>query len=164
MRKQRVILILGAIAVIGAALWYWSLVPSYDVRRVEPRLTALQKPYRLVRAAYYMDGGSIGIEITDRDGKVEPFAIPAHIDEGHAHELVYAGSMYDREPGAVLVADSEQTKRMLIAVLASEPEITPENALCLLVLRHHPADFLRCIGLKYSGAFDPSPIGNVPRP
>src|SRR5436190_17845697 len=84
-------------------------LPKYDVSRVEPRLRALQKPYRSVTTGYAMDGGSIGIEIVDRNGIREQFAIPAHLGDTNPYSKVFVGAMHDRRPSAVLVADSKNS-------------------------------------------------------
>src|SRR4051812_45020952 len=38
---------------------------------VEPRLRALQEPFRVVKSYYYFDGGSVGITIEDAKGAKE---------------------------------------------------------------------------------------------
>ena len=68
--------IVSLLIVIGLMLWLFWPGPAYDPERVHPRLRALQQPYQSVKAVYYMDGGSIGIEIVDRGGSREQFALP----------------------------------------------------------------------------------------
>ena len=119
----------------------------------KPRLRALQRPYQSVRTDYYLDGGSVGIEIVDRDGKREQFAIPAHLGETNRYAKVFVGAMHDSRPGAVEVSDSDQTKRMLIHVLAAMPHRAPYDDVCLMLLRRRPADYAHCFILKMEGAF-----------
>jgi hypothetical protein len=155
MQKKHVIICGGLAALACIAFWFFHPSPSYDISRVEPRLSSLRGPYQHVKTAYYLDGGSIGIEITDRDGKTEQFAIPAHLGETNRYTLVYVGAMHDRKPGAVLVSDSEQPKRMLIHVLAATPHRTAYDDLCLMFLRRRSADFVHCLFLKITGGFRP---------
>ena len=155
MQKKHAIICSGLVALACIAYWFFRPSPSCDISRVEPRLRALQEPYQHVKTAYYLDGGSIGIEITDRDGKTEQFAIPAHLGDTNRYTIVYVGAMFDRKPGAVQVSDSEQTKRMLVQILASMPHRTEWDDLALMFLRRRPADFVHCLFLKITGGFRP---------
>jgi hypothetical protein len=102
-----------------------------------------------------MDGGSIGIEIVDRAGRKEQFAIPAHLGDTNGRTRVFVGALYDRRPGAIEVADSENTKRMLIGILAATPERTPGDDFCLMALRQRPSDFVVCLFHKWRGHYQP---------
>src|SRR5450756_1882571 len=140
--RKRVVIIGCLMAIAIAALWFFQPAPGYDIQRVDSRLRSLQQPYRSVKTAYYMDGGSIGIEIVDRDGRMEQFAIPSHLGDTNRYTKVFVGAMYDRKPGAVEVSDSEQTKHMLVYILASKPNRTPDEDFYLFCLRRRPADFV----------------------
>ena len=133
--------------------WIFRPSPSFDINRIEPRLRTLQQPYQSIKTAYYLDGGSIGIEIVDRDGKTEQFAIPANELEKKRYARVFVGAMYANGPSAVAVSDSEQTKRMLIWVLASMPHRTTYDDLCLMHLRHRPSDDVHCFVRKLREEF-----------
>ncbi len=102
-----------------------------------------------------MDGGSIGIEIVDRDGRREQFAIPARLGDTNPHTKVFVGAMHDRKAGAIEVTDSEHTKRMLIQILAATPGRTPQDDFCLMQLRRRPSDFARCLIHKWRGHYEP---------
>lgn len=155
MRKKHVIIYGGLIALACIGFWFFHPSPGYDITRVEPRLRALQEPYRHIKTAYYLDGGSIGIEITDRDGRTEQFAIPAHLGDPKPYAKVFVGAMFDGRPGAIEVSDSEQTKRMLVHILASMPHRTYRDDVDLMLLRRRPADYVRCFILKMAGADRP---------
>jgi len=155
--KNRVVICVGLVALGCIAFWFFRPSPGYDITRVEPRLSSLQEPYQRIKTALYLDGGSVGIEITDRDGKTEQFAIPSRLEETNRYTKVYVGAMYDSKPGAVLVSDSEQTKRMLIHVLAAMPNRKPDDDACLIMLRHRPADIVHLYFLHFTGAFKGHP-------
>ena len=144
--RKLVIAAFGILLAAGCIFWLYQPLPQFDPARVEPKLLSLQKPYRSIYTAFYGDGGSIGIEIVDRDGKREQFAIPAHMSfsETNKNGKVFVGRLYDRWPGAIEVADSEQTKRMLLHVLASMPHRKVGDDFCLAVLSHRRYDALRC--------------------
>ena len=142
MQMKRVLICGGLVLATGMGFWFFRPSPSHDLNRVEPRLRALQQPYQSVKTSYYFDGGSVGVEIVDREGKREQFAIPAHLGETGQYTKVFVGAMYDRKPSAVEVSDSEQTKRMLIHVLESMPQRTSDDDVCLRVLRRRPNDYL----------------------
>jgi hypothetical protein len=151
--SKKVVIIGCLLAAAVAALWLFRPVPSYDIQRVDSRLRSLQRPYRNVNTAYYMDGGSIGIEIVDRDGRLEQFAIPSHLGETNRYTKVFVGAMHDRKPGAVEVSDSEQTKNMLVCILAAKSNRTPDEDYYLFCLRGSPADFVHCYVHKLMGEY-----------
>jgi hypothetical protein len=140
MHKKPVIICSALLFVACVAFWIFRPSPRYDAALVEPRLLALKEPYRNVTTAYYADGGSIGIQIIDRDGRKEQFAIPARLGEKNHYTKVFIGAMYDQKPGAIEVSDSEQTRLMLIHVLESMPDRSPDADVGLRMLRHSPLD------------------------
>jgi hypothetical protein len=141
---------------LGAAVALWPFRPAagYDIERVHPRLRALSQPYQSVATRYYMDGGSIGIEITGTDGRQVQFAIPAHLGDTNRYSRVFVGAMHDRKPEAVEVAEPEQTKRMLICILKEYPHRTALDDFCLMILRRSPVDYFRCLIHKWRGDFE----------
>ena len=102
-----------------------------------------------------MDGGSIGIEIVDRAGLKEQFAIPAHLGDTNRYNKVFVGAMHDRKPGAIEVTDSENTKRMLIKILGAAPGRTAHDDFCLMALRRRPSDYAVCLIHKWRGQYRP---------
>jgi hypothetical protein len=153
MTKQRAILGLVVVAVTCVTSWFFRPTPRYDVDRVNPRLRSLQKPYQNVKTGYYLDGGSIGIEIVDRAGTREQFCLPAHLGDTNPYTRVFVGAMYDRKSGAVEILEPEHTKRMLIQILASAQKRTAEDDLCLMMLRRRPSDFAICLIHKWTGKY-----------
>lgn len=150
---KKLIIICSLVAVAVVAFWFFCPPPGYDIQRVEPRLSALQKPYQSVKTFYYWDGGTIAIEIVGRGGRTEQFAIPSHLGETNQYAKVFVGALYDRKPGAAEVADSEQTKRMLAHIIASKPNRTPDEDFYLFCLRRSPVDFVRCYIHKLMGHY-----------
>ena len=156
MRKKRAIALgVGLFVITCLGFWFFRPSPAYDLTRVEPRLRSLQTPYRSVTTGYYMDGGSIGIEIVDGTGQREQFAIPAHLGDTNRYGRVFVGAMHDRKPGATEVADSENTKRMLIQILAATSGRSPHDDYCLMALRRRPSDYAVCLIHKWRGQYQP---------
>jgi len=154
MRKKLIIVaILAATAV--AAFWFFQPAPRYDIGFVHPRLRALQQPYQSVKTRHYMDGGSIGVEIIDRDGHREQFAIPSHLGEKNRYTKVFVGAMYDRKREAIEIAEPEHTKRMLVCILQDYPNRTAWDDFSLMALRRRPVDFARCLIHKWRGHYQP---------
>lgn len=143
---------IGLLVVACLAFWFLRPSPNYDITHVEPRLKALQQPYQSVKFGYYMDGGSIGIEIVDHNGRREQFAIPSHLGDTNRYTKVFVGAMYDHKPNAVEITEPEHTKRMLIHILASMPR-TPWDDYYLMALRHRPVDFALCLIHKWRGDY-----------
>lgn len=107
-----------------------------------------------VKTAHYMDGGSVGIEIVDRNGRAEQFAIPAHLGDTNRYAQVFVGAMYDSRPGAVEIIEPEDTKRMLVRILQEYPKRTAWDDLALMVLGRRPVDIARCLIHRWRGHYD----------
>jgi hypothetical protein len=95
--------------------------PDQKNERIDPHLAVLKEPYQKVETEYYWDGGSIGIKITDMDGRTEMFAMPVHRKEGHlTYPELYVGTMWTSavkpDPKAVLVPDPEATIKRLFEI------------------------------------------------
>jgi hypothetical protein len=75
-----------------------------DAKLVEPRLTALEEPFRFVQTIHCLDGGTIGIEIVDAVRNREQFAIVCELGSDDCYERVFVGAYHHRQPGASPVA------------------------------------------------------------
>ena len=145
--------------VAGALFVIFQPGPSYDLPKVDPRLSGLRAPYQKVKTYYWADGGSIGIKIVDRDGRQEQFAIRAKLGDTNPYTRVYVGALNDRLPGAVEVGEPEHTRRMLTRILSDYPNRTPWDDANLAHLRGYPKDRVRfwyhwlCGNLKSSGVY-----------
>ena len=154
MKKYRKICLGIALTVTAVVvLMVFQPGPSYDANMVDSRLSALQPPYRSVNTCYYADGGSIGINIVDRVGKREQFAIPAHLGETNRYSKVFVGALHDSEAGALEIHDPENTKRMLICILRDMPDRTPYDDYILMCLRMYPVDIARAFYHKMAGHY-----------
>ena len=96
-----------------------------DPALVEPRLVALREPFQRVKSFYYYDGGSIGLEIADADGKIEQFAIPSHLGSSIRYQRVFVGADYDSRPTAIEVENPEATKQALLVILSKYGKADP---------------------------------------
>ena len=153
--RKKVIVVCCLIAVAVLAVWFFQAPPGFKIERVDNRLRALQEPYRSVKTHYYMDGGSIGIEIVDREGRMEQFAIPSHLGDTNRYKKVFVGAMHHRKPGAVEIIEPKDTKRMLICILKDYPNRTEWDDFALMALARRPVDFARCLIHKWRGSYDP---------
>jgi len=153
--RTKVVTICCLVVIPVLAFWFFRPAPGYDIQRVDSKLRALQRPYQSVKTEYYMDGGSIGIKIIDRDGRMEQFAIPSHLGAPDRYTKVFVGAMHDRTQGAVEIIKPEHTKRMLICILQNYPNRTAWDNFTLMVLRRRPVDFGRCLIHKWQGDYNP---------
>jgi hypothetical protein len=153
-----IVLLLALVAIV----LFLRARPEYDIDRVDERLLALRQPYRSVVTAYYLDGGSIGIGIVDRDGCSEAFALPCDDDPRRSQFLqqyskVFVGAAHTSHREAREIVDPEPTKRMLICILRDYPKRTPWDDYCLMQLRRHPVDFARHLLHRWKGDYGPGP-------
>ena len=113
--------IVSLVLVIATLGLYCVFRPHSSPNRalVEPRLKALQEPFRIVKSYYYFDGGSVGITIEDAKGAKEEFAIKGHIGSSEErYKSVFVGGDYWSRPSAVPVEHPEATKQALILILS----------------------------------------------
>jgi hypothetical protein len=80
---KRVAIAIAAVAVLSLVLALRRF-SSYSISRVDPRIRGLQQPFQTVNTGFYLDGGSVGIEIIDRDGKKIQLATPIWGSESQA--------------------------------------------------------------------------------
>ncbi len=155
---KKICLGLGVLCAAAVLFVVFQPGPSYDPSRVDSRLLALEPPYQSVRTAFWTDGGSVGIEIIDRDGKREQFAIPARLGETNRYSKVFVGALYDRKPGAIEIAEPEHTRRMLICIVRDYPHRTADHDFCLMALRRYPKDVLPVLYHRLAGHYDVQPV------
>ena len=125
--------------------------PVPDRSRVEPRLLALREPYRKVEAASYLDGGSVGVRITDAEGRVEEFAIPNRFDKADDYRRVFVGALHADRPGAVEVAHGLATKHAIVLVLFRYSHGDPEVDFARAVLSRRATDFVKVLVHRLGG-------------
>ena len=139
--------------VIGAG---WLLRPSdsFDSTRVDPEISSLQAPYKSVRTAYYLDGGSIEIEIIDATGRMIQIAIPVISKSGKKHEEIYVGTMHREKNNARKVSDPEQTKHMLIQAMKDHSNGDPDIDFIIAELRNRASDYAKVVWHKVLGRYN----------
>jgi len=141
MRKTLILsLVFFAIVVVAALLWPTA---SYDLNRVHPSLRQLATPYQSVSTSDYLDGGSIGVVIVDRDGRRLLLALPVSYQDGRKYPRLFMGATHTSKTGAVEVAFSEDTRRMLISVIERHGSSAGDSDIALLSLRGAPRDHAR---------------------
>jgi hypothetical protein len=153
-RRYKLMLLLGAVVFAAVLYIAFQSGPSYDPDGVDPRLSTLQQPYRQVKTYHWMDGGTIGIKIVDRDGRQELFAIRNKLGDSDPYTRVFAGALNDSLPNAIEVCDPEHTRRMLTRVLSDYPDRTPWDDVNLAALRGFPKDWVRAYYHKLCGHLD----------
>lgn len=155
---RRSLQVILAIVVGGLALLFWPW-PPYRQSQVDPRLRALVTPYRSVVTEYYLDGGSVGIRITDRNGTVVEFALPVTAGESQRYERVLVGAMHSRDAGTspVPLEHGRDTKNMLIRIVERYSSGDIDSLAALIALRGVPRDYLRVYLKSWFG-----PVGRAP--
>ena len=146
MRKPWLIVSVLLLALVTLLLW-WP-IPAYELAKVHPALRDLPKPYRSVRAAYYMDGGSVGVEVIGADGTIRQFAFPVHerTNRGSSHPQMFIGGMHIRRKSGATplteITDSPDTRAMLIRLIEDHAEYSGDRCQALFQLRQAPKDLV----------------------
>jgi hypothetical protein len=153
-----ILAILIAVPILIVAIWSFWPSPSYDVSQVCPQLSSLQKPYRNVKTALFLDGGSIGMEIIDRNGQREQFALPCSNDNTNypGYSRVFVGALWNHRKGAIEITNPEPTKLMLVKILQDYPNRNAHDDASLFFLRRKPIDYARFWIHAWKGDFNDS--------
>ena len=102
-------------ATLGLSLTLHS--PRYDLTRVDPQLRSLTMPFQSVNLVNWSDG-SIGMRILDRSGHQLRLALPASSPSGKfTYRQLFVNAERSDDPGAVEVAFSDDTRRLLRGIL-----------------------------------------------
>jgi len=141
MRKTLIIsLVFFATVAVTSLMWPTA---SYDLNRVHPSLRQLATPYQTVGTSYFLDGGSIGVVIVDRDGRRLLLALPVSYQDGRKYPQLFIGATHTSKTGAVEVAFSQDTRRMLISVIERHRSSADLSDSALVSLRGAPRDHAR---------------------
>ena len=146
---RRWIIVVVVIALVLGAVFFWPF-SSYDKSRVHPSITGLQEPYQSVVAHYYLDGGSIGLEILDRNGQRLQLAIPIDCSSGDAcgYPRLFIGSTYTNT-NTVEIVFTRDTRRCLSDIIDRYSARSGTRDVALVKLRGSPRDRISL----YSRAF-----------
>ena len=141
MRKKIIITVL---TVVALAAFFLLRSPSYDMARVHPSIRSLQQPFKSVTTYYFLDGGSIGMDITDRDGQRLQLAIPVYDGPGNTrtYQRLFLGTTHASRTGAVEVAFTDDTRRFLSDVISRYSAPGPDRNSALIALRGSPRDYV----------------------
>lgn len=133
----------AVVALAALAAFVLLCSPTYDMARVHPSIRILQQPFRSVTADYYLDGGSIGMDITDRDGRRLKLAIPIYDGPGdpRTYHRLFLGARHSSYTGAVEVAFTEDTRRFLCDIISRQAVPGPDRDSALIALRGTPLDY-----------------------
>lgn len=146
--KRAVGLILALAIVFLAFVFRPYEKPSSE--KVDPALAALQEPIKNVYTIYYMDGGSYGIGIVDRNGTRLDLCVPAPLGEDDdQYQRVFTGAMHYTEKGAVEVENPYDTKLKLEELMRSGPGFDRRRDVAVAYFSGRWRDFWRVIVRSY---------------
>jgi hypothetical protein len=140
--RKKVVISVSLLTILVAAALLWPTA-GYDISRVHPSLYELATPYQSVSTSYYLDGGSIGITIIDRDARRLELALPVSSGRSRRYPNLFIGATHSSETGAVEVEFSEDTRRMLISVIERHGTAAGSSDIALVSLRGSPRDYAR---------------------
>ncbi len=124
----------------------------YDRSRVDSSRAELREPYQRIDGTYFTDRGSVGISLTDRDGRHQFFFVSARIEEPNPYSRVFVGRIPDDKSSTVPEArDPEPTKRRLADILRSKKNRTREEDLCIAALTGSTIYSLRAVVRNLAG-------------
>lgn len=113
--------------------------------RVHPSVRELERPYQSVWTDFYLDGGSIGIRIVDRNSRTVELVFPVSIDSPRPlrYGRLFVGSVSPDDTNKLEVAHPEDTKRMLVEIVERYAPANQSRDVTLIELRGAPKDYVR---------------------
>src|SRR5689334_20903482 len=115
MRKK--LMIGAAILALPLIIVFWWPSAGYDPNRVHSSLRELKTPYQSVDTSFFLDGGSIGISIADRDSNRLELALPVSAGAPNCYPRLFIGAVHTNKAVTTEVQFSEDTRRMLISLI-----------------------------------------------
>lgn len=121
--KKRLIIIaagIGLLAILGVA-WVYRPYPKPNLDRVHPRVRQLQEPLRSLRVGYYLDGGSISLNMVDAQGTALELAVPVW-DDGKEYGAIYLDTHYHKTNSPGVKVDAPEQTALRLQELLREPD------------------------------------------
>ncbi len=125
--RKRVIIGLGIAFLAACAVMLWPK-PPLDLSKDEAPFNAIAMPPRSVQGGMYMDGGSIGVTVTDRTGARFEFNFPIEYGKiADPYPTAFFGNINDRKQ--VPLKDPARAKRIAIRLLTDYgvPTTSPDE-------------------------------------
>jgi hypothetical protein len=149
MRKRKIKIVLGFLLVFFL-IFLFRPYERVNYKMVDQRLRALEEPLKSVNICCFGDGGSIGFEIVDREGKTLAFCLPSPLDDPSlTYNNLFVGSLYYTESGASEVLNGHHTKLRLAEMLRSHPGFDATRDLIVYHLSGRYRDLLRFLSRYY---------------
>ena len=134
--------LIGVIAVGLLALLF--PLPRFAPDGVDPRVAGMRRPFKQVVVGYYLDGGSIGIQVVDRAGLPNSFSLPVEKSGDHIYKTLVAGTMWVTKTNLFPAVElDKKTWSYLCRIIELQTQPDANGTLALLYLRGAPRDYLR---------------------
>jgi hypothetical protein len=117
-RRRRRVLYFLAIVLVAATAWFFRPHFHADTALIDPRLSALEKPYSHVDGTICFDGGSVLMTVTDAGGQTMHFFI--HNATNWQTASILLDPLTDK--GSVPVTNPTATIQELAAILSDHRE------------------------------------------
>ena len=138
--------VLSVVVAILAGVGVWCFWPRgvYSRPRVHPSIRNLQEPYQSVSTDFYLDGGSVGIRIVDRDNRIVELALPVFFDSPQPprYDRLFVGSFAHRGTGDLEVLNPQDTKWMLADIVDRYVPSGIQHDAAVIALRGAPKEYV----------------------
>jgi hypothetical protein len=143
MTKRKKLAILALVTLVVVAILLLRPLPSYEMAHVHPSIRGLQQPFRSVTVEWYLDGGSIGMDITDRDGKLLQLAIPVDEKGRRNFHRLFVGAKHSLTDGAVEIEFTQDTRLFLYDAVSYFAKPDTERDVALIALQGLTRDYVK---------------------
>jgi hypothetical protein len=133
---------------LGAGVWNWT--PSIDLEKVDREILELKRPLVQASVEHFLDGGSVGLTLTDAAGKTLECALPVDNQSvPTSWPRVIVGTTWvdprslQASSGVREVENPEATKAYLLKLVDEDSCDQNERLLMLAEMRGAPRDMIR---------------------
>jgi len=134
-------LVLGVLAVVALA-WLFKPSPHFNREHLDAELPAISEPLRMVRVLWYLDGGSISVELVRTNNETTTCFIPAPLKKQGGYSSVFIGTdLTGRDKGREL-AFPEDHRAYLITLIDKYAPRDEMKVQVLVSLRGYPRDYI----------------------
>jgi hypothetical protein len=117
--------------------------PRYNSARLDPQFQRISFPVRNVEVERYLDGGSVGIVITDSKGDRILCEISSGEQGSGVKRVVYVGTLSGKVAEAIQAEHVCDNLHFLLRVIEENGSPSHDRTVALLELRGYARDYMR---------------------
>jgi hypothetical protein len=136
---------LVALSIFSLLSCAWVFRPDHkpNMTEVIPELSGMKEPFKRIHSVYYLDGGTVGIQLIDQQDNEISFSLPAPLGGNDRYKELFKGALHYNEEGSQEISNPQETKARLAQILRSNPNFNQETDIALASMTGRLRDYLK---------------------